>query len=314
MAQDSTWLLVAVGGPHNGASYPLDERGVTLGRSDECEVVLASQNVSRKHARFFLYQDAPYVQDLGSRNGIFVNGTRVQQQVLRPGDSIAMGEFTFLISDGSVPVPGKKGPNRTVLIGGAGAAVVVVIALIAGMSGSGPSQRTEGTAQGEAGAPADAKSSEIKSMFDGTGRPGTGQKAGEKAPAAAPATEAQGAPQPSGDPTRNMIREYLDRAELLQEAGKYHEAREQLEKALRLDPGCQLCLTRRERLDREVAERVQKHLDDGMKAFNALRYEAAIHSWEMVINLSPDPGSQAHQHATRYIQDAQARMGGQSGY
>ena len=95
-----------------------------------------------------------------------------------------------------------------------------------------------------------------------------------------------------------MVREYLERAQLLWDAGKLTDAYQQYQRALTLDPSCQLCLSRRERIQNEIAALVQRHMDEGIKAFKALRYDEAIESWELVLNLSPDPGSQPHQMAT----------------
>ena len=70
---------------------------VLLGRSRECEVVIADPNVSRRHAE--LRQDGGrwVIADLGSTNGVKVNGRRVDRAELDPGDRITLGvtELTF---------------------------------------------------------------------------------------------------------------------------------------------------------------------------------------------------------------------------
>lgn len=311
MAQGTEWRIIAVGGPANGTEYPMTEQGITLGRSDECEIALASQNVSRKHARFFIYQQIPYVQDMGSRNGVFVNGVRIQNQALTNGDTVTMGEFTFRVSDGTaVVVSGGGGANKRLLFIGGGVAVAAILVIAIASSGGSSS-----STQNVAAVTAPPSTSEIKSMFEKSNGPGKNRGAspqGEQSASVDPG--AQGAPATGAGDTRGVVREYLDRAELLREAGKYQEAREQYERALKIDPGCQLCLSRRDRLQREIAALVQRHLDDGMKSFNALRYEDAISSWELVLNLDPDQGSQQHQQALKNIRDAQARLGSQSGY
>lgn len=63
-----------------------------IGRHHDCDVVLTSSSVSRKHARL-IYRDARWIiQDLCSTNGTLVNGTRVGRCELRPGDSLMVGE------------------------------------------------------------------------------------------------------------------------------------------------------------------------------------------------------------------------------
>ncbi|MFM7200975.1 MAG: FHA domain-containing protein [Myxococcota bacterium] len=309
MATASGWRIISVGGTSNGVEYLFAEQGITLGRSDECEVALASQNVSRKHARFFVYQDIPYVQDAGSRNGVFVNGVRIQQQALANGDTISLGEFTFRLSDGSVTVEAVGGKDRKpLLVGGTIAVAAVLVIVIAAVGGKST------PAVPEVAPIAEPAPSGMKSLFEKPANSGAATNAGGGNASSQGGNQPQAAAPAPVDERKNVVREYLDRAELLQGAGKYHEAREQYERALKIDPGCQLCLTRRERLMRDIDAMVKKHLDDGMKAFQSLRYEDAVSSWELVVNLVPDQNHPIHQQALKNIRDAQAKLNGQPGY
>ena len=78
-----------------GRRHPLSLAGLSLGRSHENDVVLADDRASRHHARVDLQEGAWVILDLGSANGTFVNGERVRQQVLRPGDEIRIGDTLF---------------------------------------------------------------------------------------------------------------------------------------------------------------------------------------------------------------------------
>ena len=64
---------------------------MTIGRSRECEIVIDDPNVSRRHAELRKTIDGWMVVDLGSTNGVKLNGKRVREEVLRPGDSITLG-------------------------------------------------------------------------------------------------------------------------------------------------------------------------------------------------------------------------------
>jgi hypothetical protein len=70
---------------------------LTIGRSRECEVMVTDPNVSRKHAELRREGGRWVVADLGSTNGIKVNGRRVDRAQLEPGDRITLGltELTF---------------------------------------------------------------------------------------------------------------------------------------------------------------------------------------------------------------------------
>ena len=64
---------------------------VVLGRSRECDIVVADANVSRRHAEMRREGDRWSVVDLGSTNGIKVNGRRADQAVLNDGDQVTIG-------------------------------------------------------------------------------------------------------------------------------------------------------------------------------------------------------------------------------
>ena len=70
---------------------------VVIGRSREADIVLQDPNVSRRHAELRREDGGWQVVDLGSTNGIKVNGRRVDHQPLRPGDQVTIGvtDLTF---------------------------------------------------------------------------------------------------------------------------------------------------------------------------------------------------------------------------
>ncbi|MEX2254605.1 MAG: FHA domain-containing protein [Acidimicrobiia bacterium] len=78
---------------HRGEVYPLGEE-ITVGRGGGCGIVItADQFVSTVHARVFRRGDDMYVEDLGSRNGTFVNGERVTATTqIRRGDRVQFGQ------------------------------------------------------------------------------------------------------------------------------------------------------------------------------------------------------------------------------
>ncbi len=64
---------------------------VVIGRSRDCDVTLDDANVSRRHAELRREGASWLVADLGSTNGVKVNGRRVHEQPLSPGDEITLG-------------------------------------------------------------------------------------------------------------------------------------------------------------------------------------------------------------------------------
>ena len=81
----------------NGDSHEVKGRRVVIGRSRDCDIQLADANVSRRHAELRQEGASYWIVDLGSTNGLEVNGKRVKRAKLRSGDTITMGstELTF---------------------------------------------------------------------------------------------------------------------------------------------------------------------------------------------------------------------------
>ena len=77
--------------------YVLEGPRATIGRSKEVECVLRDPNVSRRHAELRRSPTGDWtIVDLGSTNGIKVNGRRVASTRLSPGDQVTIGTTTFL--------------------------------------------------------------------------------------------------------------------------------------------------------------------------------------------------------------------------
>ncbi len=87
--------LIGVQGSLKGERFPLGSQSITFGRSPENAVVLSGDLASRVHAELS-NEDGVYVlKDRGSRNGTWVNGTRVTVHQLQPGDEIRIGDELF---------------------------------------------------------------------------------------------------------------------------------------------------------------------------------------------------------------------------
>ena len=77
--------------------YVLDGPRATIGRSKDADCVLRDPNVSRRHAELRRSPGGDWtIADLGSTNGIKVNGRRVGSTRLSPGDQVTLGTTTFL--------------------------------------------------------------------------------------------------------------------------------------------------------------------------------------------------------------------------
>ncbi len=103
--------LTVVAGPNRGASYAVQEGEVSIGRQAGNTVVLQSAKVSKKHCTLVVSNGEVIVQDQGSSNGTFINGTLAKSKKIKPGDRISVGEYVFELSSPPVArVP--KAPPR----------------------------------------------------------------------------------------------------------------------------------------------------------------------------------------------------------
>ncbi|HEX6516843.1 MAG TPA: DUF3662 and FHA domain-containing protein [Nocardioidaceae bacterium] len=85
----------------NGMRHPLEPPGLVIGRGTDADLRINDPGVSRRHAEIRVYpgSDAPQVSvvDLGSTNGMMVNGQRVEHAVLDDGASIKIGHTTLTV-------------------------------------------------------------------------------------------------------------------------------------------------------------------------------------------------------------------------
>jgi pSer/pThr/pTyr-binding forkhead associated (FHA) protein len=93
-------LLVVRRGPNVGARFLLDEDTTTAGRHPSADIFLDDVTVSRRHAQFLRHGTAFEVKDLGSLNGTFFDGVRIETALLSDGAEVQIGKFrlTFYAS------------------------------------------------------------------------------------------------------------------------------------------------------------------------------------------------------------------------
>lgn len=97
-------LLVVQRGPGAGSRYLLDTDLSTVGRHPESDIFLDDITVSRRHVEFRREADTFRVHDVGSLNGTYLNGDRVDEALLANGDEVRIGKFRliFFASDAKV--------------------------------------------------------------------------------------------------------------------------------------------------------------------------------------------------------------------
>jgi pSer/pThr/pTyr-binding forkhead associated (FHA) protein len=84
-------------------SFSLPRTVTVIGRREDCDLRIPLGDVSRKHCRFIADNDVLKVEDLGSSNGTFHNGVRIQEAVINPGDNVQVGPVSFVVQINGVP-------------------------------------------------------------------------------------------------------------------------------------------------------------------------------------------------------------------
>ena len=84
-------LEVVVGSGMAGSSYPITQRGLSIGRAEDRDVVIPDPAASRHHTQISLQNGEYVLRDMGSANGVFVNAVRVRECTLADGDLVRIG-------------------------------------------------------------------------------------------------------------------------------------------------------------------------------------------------------------------------------
>lgn len=95
---------------HKDSEHPLKAGSYVLGRHKSCDIVLDSKHVSRQHARIDVSSSGVLLYDLGSANGVWVNGQRLGEEPvwLRRGDRVLVGQEELeLLTDSYRPLSQK---------------------------------------------------------------------------------------------------------------------------------------------------------------------------------------------------------------
>lgn len=112
------------------------KRMMILGRSSECDVVLSHPEVSSRHAVLMLHADGVVeIRDVGSKNGIYVNGQKVLQAYLNKGDKLQLGSYEVdweeILRNPPAPLGGSDAPTQLTRLGrGRRQNILVIIGII----------------------------------------------------------------------------------------------------------------------------------------------------------------------------------------
>jgi pSer/pThr/pTyr-binding forkhead associated (FHA) protein len=92
-----------------GPMIPLDRPVVFVGRHPECDIRIESKKISRRHCCIVQLHDRLMIRDLGSTNGIYCNGERVDEAVITTTDEVQIGNLRYrVVLDDADPIARER--------------------------------------------------------------------------------------------------------------------------------------------------------------------------------------------------------------
>lgn len=113
-------VIIGQTGPLNGEMWNIED-SLLIGRDPSCQVAVPDRQVSRYHARLTITDKGPLLEDLASKNGTYLNGSRVEiPEYIQDGDVIQIAlvqTLVFLSSDATMPM-GYGAPLASPIVSG----------------------------------------------------------------------------------------------------------------------------------------------------------------------------------------------------
>lgn len=158
-------VLVMFRGEGERRSFSITRDVTIVGRREDCDFRIPLGEISRKHCRIIKDDSALKVEDLGSSNGTFHNGERVQACELSPGDTLQVGSVAFVVQIDGAPLddelmPVTAGSRRTATPDGEADASEATIE---------PSKRANGNGRSSGNGHAGSGEFDPMSVLDGEG-------------------------------------------------------------------------------------------------------------------------------------------------
>jgi pSer/pThr/pTyr-binding forkhead associated (FHA) protein len=131
------YVLRGVSGSAFGKTFPIGAQ-LTIGRAQDCDISIASEEISRRHASVKPTPEGLLVEDLGSANGTYINGQLVKSGVLKAGDELRLDAIRFLLVAPGMEIPPAQKPTVQQPVqasGGSGKWVAIGVAVAAAAGG-----------------------------------------------------------------------------------------------------------------------------------------------------------------------------------
>jgi FHA domain-containing protein len=103
--------LVVLSAGFSGRTHELNVDKTTVGRVEDNTFQIADPSVSSHHCEILLQGSDVLIRDLGSTNGSFINGEKVSESILKPGQTLKLGQIELQLLTDGMPIPAPKSPS-----------------------------------------------------------------------------------------------------------------------------------------------------------------------------------------------------------
>lgn len=100
--------LVVLSAGFDGRTHELNVDKTTIGRVEDNTFQIADASVSSHHCEIILRGSDVVIHDLGSTNGSFINGEKISESVLKPGQTLKLGQIELQLVPDGAPTPAMK--------------------------------------------------------------------------------------------------------------------------------------------------------------------------------------------------------------
>lgn len=108
---DSSWLS----GQEFALDFPTNKPSITIGRSKECDLIIAGTHLSKQHVRLSLLdQSRVKIEDLESTNGTFLNGKKISEATAKAGDYLRFDVYSFRLFGPGIDLPNASITQSTI--------------------------------------------------------------------------------------------------------------------------------------------------------------------------------------------------------
>lgn len=323
------YRLKVVAGPGMGTECALEESEITIGRAPENGLVINDNNVSRVHAKFTLAPgNRVIVADNGSRNGVYVNDRKVNQQPLKPGDRVVIGQTVIeLVVEGTrgapraaavlePAAPRRANGNGVMESTGAAPRAANVIA-VKPAANVGRTSTQKPARAGVPAAPGAKPASKVGAIpmpivvggvlvfviilgavaFGGGGGPKPGDRIAINStprptitPPMFPGQNPIDVSLPSNaiEKLPKDAQRWIDVGDSQRMSNNLVQARTSFRNAIKIVGNCESCQVRLDAVERQIEEKITSYERGGTQAFESGDFNRAIDQWEIAISYIGD--------------------------